>query len=854
MHTITTELAQVQNSQLRGGPFDKLATAFRTLKLLRHSATPEPHSNTPSDTGPAASPSLEHGPGAGLANSSESWSPAHGLVVPAGHARSVSGSVTYGYHLLFPVTTVDELTVVSHSDGDTLLAITHGSDSGTGTASVVQAQWLMTVVFGLSAPLVFTAGWVLDRAVRVLAAPLPFLAPAHLVLRTPQDRAMAHSLRPGFYFVTLAALTGCLVYDGAATAYARAASFRHTSLSVSEAALAGSIVLESVRFRFGAALVQDLIRGPSPLEHTSSTMQAMTALSLRAEQDLADTLLSFTNPQDLDEQAYIREWGTAIQSFDPADVPAETALQLPTFQQDSLIHTPFSYPTPIPVTRWLPRKPRQQCQHCPNVTTCADLILPTPQCAGRLADWWERATADFLLLSANRPLDPRLAPTIALGQNCLLPCARNCVWDCRERGKVQPLDYEAALDVGAAFSLDRQALVRDMHDWPDQELRSHLAYGVRFGAELPLQLVLTPQLKSLAAAFDRTQAELRDLVARGWYALFDHLPFLPLRMHPKGATERKLENRPRPTTDGSHPHDSQCITDTAGQQVRSINLAIRSGCYGPPAHLSSIPPLPTRFVSSMPSWWQSFATWRYVSDRIPHETKPSIASVARDSAILSYPARCDVDSHQPIYTFVDDFRNYFSQVPIAAEELWKTVVAAFSRPHLDPVGPERLLFVAEYRLGFGISVNSNVCQRLSNFILHQFLTEFRELDRAYEVLEPPCVHSWLAHRRALMQTTGRHEDMLLRAHIYTDDPIFIVVGAARALRALRLWRTITARYRLLMAIPQKRRIGTMVNWLGFLPAPLHGFLTVKRENWPALFGRFSKPSTTVLQSINIALS
>ena len=114
-----------------------------------------------------------------------------------------------------------------------------------------------------------------------------------------------------------------------------------------------------------------------------------------------------------------------------------------------------------------------------------------------------------------------------------------------------------------------------MWDWPDQQLRSHLKYGVRFGAQLPLQVVLTPQLKSLAAAFDKTQQELHDLAARGWYAIFDYLPFLPIRMHPKGATDRKLENRPRPTTDGSHPHETQQVVDTAGVPVVSINEAIR---------------------------------------------------------------------------------------------------------------------------------------------------------------------------------------------------------------------------------------------------------------------------------------
>jgi hypothetical protein len=443
-------------------------------------------------------------------------------------------------------------------------------------------------------------------------------------------------------------------------------------------------MFDAVRFQFGAAEVVSVARGTNPKECVHTPPQQIVSRSLQAEADLRAQLLSFTNPFDAAEEEYIQQWGGAIYAFDPSDIPPETCFHLPTFQQDALVHTPFSYPTPVPVTRWVPRKPRQQCQRCPNVTMCSDLILPTPECAGRLDDWWRKASADFELLAQGRPLDPRRAPTVALGQNCLLPCARGCVWDCRQRGQVVPLDFEADIDLGVELSLDREALVRDMDDWPDQELRSHLAFGVRFGAELPLQLVLTPQLKSLAFAFERTQVELQGLVTRGWYALFDHLPFIPLRMHPKGATDRKLENRPRPTTDGSHPHDSQQVVDTAGVPVVSINEAIRSGMYEP------LPPPvdpPTPPATSFPEWWRHYATWAHTSERIPKEYKPTVAAVARDSAVLAYPARCHAAQHQPVFSFVDDFRNYFSQVPVAPEDWWKTVLATYSHPHLDAAAP-----------------------------------------------------------------------------------------------------------------------------------------------------------------------
>lgn len=57
----------------------------------------------------------------------------------------------------------------------------------------------------------------------------------------------------------------------------------------------------------------------------------------------------------------------------------------------------------------------------------------------------------------------------------------------------------------------------------------------------------------------------------------------------------------------------------------------------------------------------------------------------------------------------------------------------------------------------------------------------------------------------------------------------MVMGVERTVRALRTWRAVTNRFRLIMAIPAKRRIGTMVKWLGFLPCPMHGLILVQRN-------------------------
>ena len=52
--------------------------------------------------------------------------------------------------------------------------------------------------------------------------------------------------------------------------------------------------------------------------------------------------------------------------------------------------------------------------------------------------------------------------------------------------------------------------------------------------------------------------------------------------------------------------------------------------------------------------------------------------------------------------------------------------------------------------------------------------------------------------------------------MYTDDPIMAVVGVDRAIRLLRLWTRLTAELGLIMAIPEKRSLGTWAPWLGVL--------------------------------------
>ena len=177
----------------------------------------------------------------------------------------------------------------------------------------------------------------------------------------------------------------------------------------------------------------------------------------------------------------------------------------------------------------------------------------------------------------------RRTRTISLADNCFIPCARGCWFDCRKETTdgVQVLDYQQDIE----SQLNRETIRELITGWPDQAMASYVEHGALY-RELPHSLTLSPQLLSLADGFERGQREMVDLVQRGWYALFTHFAFFPFHMCPHGCTERKLEqDRPRPTTDGSNPPcypDGRArVFDTAGQPVYSPNWYARRAGLSP---------------------------------------------------------------------------------------------------------------------------------------------------------------------------------------------------------------------------------------------------------------------------------
>jgi hypothetical protein len=143
-----------------------------------------------------------------------------------------------------------------------------------------------------------------------------------------------------------------------------------------------------------------------------------------------------------------------------------------------------------------------------------------------------------------------------------------------------------------------------LETWPDQELLGFLIDGVDFRADLPLQIVLGPQLVSLSKAYSNAQ---KDIV----------------RLHGFGKHE---VGRDRRTSDGGFPRKT--VSDNAGICAVSLNEAIG---------LHSVHPSPD---GDEPKW------------KAP-EVKPRIEEKAWDDSILLNAGL--MVFKEPINGFTDDF-------------------------------------------------------------------------------------------------------------------------------------------------------------------------------------------------------
>jgi len=544
---------------------------------------------------------------------------------------------------------------------------------------------------------------------------------------------------------------------------------------------------EALKFHSGARPSKRVKRSEIAATLKPRDWQALKQRTHDHEKQLEQALRA-----DDEDRAYLTQWADRI-SVRPLseDVPPELRQMQGDYRDPQLASVPFASRCYPPVTE--------------------PVSLPTPQTPPpgfkphSLRDLVEDVVLDELIpnfvrqqledLHAYRRDGPAAVRNfnrvLAIGQDLFKPAARGIIWDLRDwhqGGEIKPLAPDEPIETH--FNLEY--LRDEMRDFPDQELASFIADGVQFHADIELQLCFMPHLTSLKYGIESVASELKKLAEKGWYGLFENIPFLPCRVQPQGAVPRKLEERWRRVMEAGAPRKP--VYDTAGISVVPLNEASK----GVKSHRRSA--TGNTDLGSAGEAAQQPHQW-------PPELKPRISDYARDGAVLRHVAD---QAGEPVFAFGDDLSNMFHQFRLASSEYWKVCVL------YDPILPEHRhhTWAVEYVLAMGLFQSSNIAQRFAHFLVALFRKEADLIEDELDDDEGPAVQGWRKHRRGLPEHAHFRQDRLFAVHMYTDDIIVICVSVQRAVRLLKVWHRVIKNVNILMAIPEKRHIGCSVEALG----------------------------------------
>ena len=616
-----------------------------------------------------------------------------------------------------------------------------------------------------------------EVGMRVVAAPIQALAPDSAVAYNRKQRLALLAAGCTFGWLTYASLVDTPAMDIAILV-------AHTALSYVrpvrlQTTWARDDSVGTATFRFGGMELTGLAIRPPERDKGARFRDLRLDICRLASQALQRGL----DVDGEDARALcLREWADRVQPAPHAEVPIGLLNSLPSFSGDWLADRPFAAPLPRVTAPFQKPLPLQLCAPPPAGATLRDMLMPL--CVANLSRC-EREYLRDLVDIQNAPWGRNRPKPCALAMECMRPEFRGCVWDMRSRGRIIPVNYHRPLRT----HLNLDFYVKEMHGHPDQELLSHMLHGIRFQAltsEHDRQFVMLPHLLSIGNAFPAVQSELRRLSRVGRIELYASPPFWPVRCSPQGTTPRKYEvGRDRRTSECGAPRKE--LFDSEGRRVYSLNEQSarpreHEGVYYP----------------------------------IPKEHKPTLQRVMRDLCILLHLAYL---SGELVYLFADDFADYFNQLTLAEEELWKSVVVTLAEPGDPGYRPEEptLVYASELGLGFGSIRSSNYAQRHSNLLAEVVFR--RALPGNRQILAGSRrreVHQWLERRKQLGMRTGRVEDRGFTFWIYTDDQLAGCVGLDATVHLLGVWTDVVTEAGLWMAIAKKRQIGTCVVWLGIL--------------------------------------
>ena len=746
--------------------------------------------------------------------------------------------------VLMCIGVLGEPLVLACADGYHTVGISMSAE--TAKTTLVRMQALVATLF-TAVHVVYLVGRYAASGLWLYTAPVDFAPDPATVVRSPEERSrLRGSPRTALRWFTVAALAGTAVGELGARAVLSARMFV-TPVSLLSAATLSSV--EGVKFSFGRHEATSLY---------TRTPDGPTTPGWRGLEDMnaADALIVNSILSDVaNGDTLLEGWAERPHPLDLDEIPRDYVDRLPSFDDKRLDLARLS-PVRLPlVTPWVPLPPEQEpappeAPECP--TSVADLLLPEGR--ARLSAWFEAAVLD--LQSIHAQLEKGVPPeevvrdrpqAEAIGEDEAQPWARGRVWDCS--GKCCVVQQWST---PPSSHLDREFLKSRLEHFPDQAVVSYLLEGVRLEADVELQTVLVPHLTSLPMGFASVHKELRRMRKLGWYRFYAQLPYWPMYLNGQGATARRLEpDRWRRTTEGGGPRHP--TYDNSGLRALSLNDA------------SLIHHMPLHFVRDQRPCFLEWLRQRGLPAPPPDplvptpkskwakEVKPLIVDLMRDVAVFR---RAGHRLGVPVYSANDDIKDYFNQLAMARSERHKLGILFITQEGdvvgEDVVAANQLVFISELQLGFGTHPASNICQRIGDALLVLMREEMDTIEAELRATASAAELAWLEERLALQRVAGepctpidehtagperqrppipappRVADIpsgyvcpqlrLYAVRIYSDDMQATAAGVERTKHMLRAWRRVVKQVRLIMAIEEKRSLGSWSTWLGVIVA------------------------------------
>ena len=385
---------------------------------------------------------------------------------------------------------------------------------------------------------------------------------------------------------------------------------------------------------------------------------------------------------------------------------------------------------------------------------------------------------------------------IAFGEDAIRPRARGRLWDLRGgAGNIKLFD-PATEPKRTGLNLDFAA--SEFADHPDQELVSMICNGVQMKTDaMPPQIVLMPNLLSLYSengGVAAAAAQMAEMEKLGFLAFFDHLPCIPFRAMPRGVVPKKGTEELRGIGDQGQPRKRLC-TRRSGEPVTPLNVMSREGEWS-------------------------------------HQDMDSLETAAHNSAVLQSLADLNGEA---VVDMAFDFSKFFHQLFYYVLMLWQ--MGAIVPRQTAPGQSDALDFALEYVMTMGATPSSQVAQRFANAItaavyrrMHAIEeTRWREPSLAHELTD--AARSALAERAQLPPNCYGTQAALFNLLIYCDDARLACVGAARALRLLRVFHRVIGKrgLRLPLSRVEKQQTGVGVVWLGAHLSTTLGLIWVPKD-------------------------